>query len=496
MSTSSCFKLLLTTGALVLITGCSLQRDYTSSKRDNPELWSANGIQDPASVASATDWWKILRDPAIDELVEAAYSNNPTLDKAIARIDEARAEMRINRADYYPGISANVNVNKANTKINSGGGAGASSSGAIVGNSVSTTLGPSLSWELDLFGRIRSSVDASELRLDARNADAQSVRLSLASQVATGVIDWRACNYSTKIHEEEIESRQKTVDLLTIKSSAGFARKADVASVERDLAAAQGALSSQQEVCKRTANALVEMSGLEQAAVSAILDQPLRQDQAGEQNAAFMPKPPPSSPELPASVLLYHPSVIAADRNAAAAWADTGVARAERLPKVSLSAALSLEWIRAAGSTLGLSTWSLGSGLLGTVFDGGKGAANVERYRARYRQAVADLQSTVLSTVKEVENALAAEQSAAERIESSRRSETAAKVALDAKQAQWEMGMSSLLELEDARRQYANAQNDVITAEHDRAAAWIALVNATANSINLKQSNPNEPNSL
>lgn len=469
------------------VSACSLQSDYLAPPLSNRASWST-GLGSATDIpASPERWWSALGDPAINALIDATFAGNPTLDKAVARLDEARAQVGINRADYFPTLNATGSINEANTRINSGGGgAGANAStstGQLVGRSRTTSIGPSLTWELDLFGRVRSSADASRSRLDARTADAQSTRLSLAAQVATTVLDWRACTHSVEVDAAEIDSREKTLALMRRKLAAGFAAQVEVASVTRDLAAAQGTLVAQQEVCARDVNALVELSNLERNALLDSLAQPLPTGDATDMVSTYMPTPPASTPQLPATVLLAHPSVIAADHEAAAAWADIGAARADRFPKLDLSAALTGQWIRYGGSTLSLTSWSVAPGIAATLFDAGKGASNVDAAQARYRQAAADLQATVRTTVKEVENALAAQQSAEARIALSQQSEAAAQVAFNAMQAKWDNGTASLLELEDARRQYAIAKDSVITAARDRVSAWVELVRASANSI-------------
>ena len=163
----------------------------------------------------------------------------------------------------------------------------------------------------------------------------------------------------------------------------------------------------------------------------------------------------------------------------AAAWAEIAVARANRLPRLDLAAVLTGQWIRAAGSTLDFTTWSVGPSLSGTLFDGGAGKANVSAAEARYRRAAASLQGTVRSTVQEVENALAAQASAQARMETTRTAASAARTTLDATEAQWKAGAVSLFELEDSRRQFASAQDAEISARRDQAQSWVALVKAT-----------------
>jgi outer membrane protein, multidrug efflux system len=494
MHASRSKKIIVTSLIALSVSACSLQSDYVAPTLSNQTRWNteAKSRADTrvGNGAASDTWWSALNDPAINALVDATFAGNPTLDKALARLDEARAQAGANRADYFPTLSAKGSITESNTKINnsgSGGGAdAASSTGVLVGRSRTTAVGPSLTWELDLFGRVRSSVAASRRRLDARTADAQSTRLALAAQVATTTLDWRACAHSVEVDTAEIDSREKTLTLTQRKLAAGFAARVEVASVTRDLAAARNTLVAQQETCARNVNALVELSNLDRDALLQVLMQPLPNGDAADAAnvvSAFMPTPPASTPELPATVLLAHPSVMAADREAAAAWAEIGVARADRFPKIDLSAALTGQWIRYAGSTLSLTTWSVTPAIAGTLFDFGKGANNVNAAQARYRQAAADLQATVRTTVKEVENALAAQQSAAARLDSSQQSAAAAQVVLNATQAKWDNGTASLFELEDAHRQYAIATDSVITAARDRASAWVELIRASANNL-------------
>jgi outer membrane protein TolC len=198
-----------------------------------------------------------------------------------------------------------------------------------------------------------------------------------------------------------------------------------------------------------------------------------------------MPQAPATAPELPATVLAGHPNVVSADREAVAAWEEIGVARANRLPRLNLAALLTGQWIRAAGSSFDVTTWSIGPSLTGTLFDGGAGAANVSAADARYRRALASLQGTLRSTVQDVENALAAQVSAQARTASAGDAVAAARTTLQATEAQWQAGAISLFELEDSRRQFASAQDAEISARRDQAQAWVALVKATGGAITL-----------
>jgi outer membrane protein TolC len=204
----------------------------------------------------------------------------------------------------------------------------------------------------------------------------------------------------------------------------------------------------------------------------------------------LMPAAPKVKLALPATVLARHPAVMAAEAELAAAWADIAVARAERLPRLDLGAALSGQWLRAGRQ--GDAGWSFGPAFSMPLFDGGRGAAAVAAGQARYRLALATLQGAVRDAARDVENALAATQSADTRLVTTREAVDAAQAAFDATDAMWRAGATSLFVLEDARRLLASAQNDAIAAVQDSGQAWIALVLACGNSSITSESTPNE----
>ncbi len=422
-----------------------------------------------AAEAAPPGWWTALHDPAIDALAQSALADSPTLAQALARIDEARAALGSADAQRLPTLGASASLARARSLNTSG-------QGGSTSLSSSASVGPSVAWEIDLFGRVRLSRQAAQHRLDARSADAAGTRLALAADVAEGVLQLRACASTQRVLAEDKASRETTLALTRRRLQAGFVAPVDEARAVSGLAAVRVSLEAQAEQCARQVNALVALSGRPATAVRAWLAQPLPGSAGGD---AVMPQPPTLQHELPATVLAEHPAVVAAARDADAARADIGVARAERLPRLDLSALLTGQWLHAAGSTLQATTWSLGPALSGSLFDGGSGAARVSAAEARYQGATAALRGALRSAAQDIENALAAAASADARAEPARQSVDAARTALTALQAQWQAGAVSLFELEDARRQFASAQDTAIAAARDRALAWVALVRAT-----------------
>jgi len=444
--------------AALALTGCATQAPYAAPATPTPESWSVPIGDSPAPTVRA--WWEALNDPAVDTLVGQALADSPTLAQAIARLDEARATLGASRAARAPAVDLAADLTRSRSP------AGAGTGDTQLSNAAS--VGAALGWEVDLFGRMRGSVEAARARLDARNADAQMARLSLAAQVTDTVLALRACDYAVAVQQRDIASRETTYDLTQRRFAAGFAPAADVARAASGLADARTLLASRDERCRRLVNSLSALTGLGPAEV-----------RRAAPGTAPMPIAPDLRPQLPAIVLTAHPEVIAAEREVAAAWSQIGVARAERLPRLDLAAVLTGQWIRAGGSTLDFVTGAFGPGLSLPLIDGGVGRSNVAAARARYDGAVGVLRQAVRDTARDVEDALAAGGSAQLRLATTRDAVAAAEATLRATDAQWRAGAVSLFELEDARRQFAAAQDSAIAAARDAAQAWVALIRAS-----------------
>ncbi|MEE4888985.1 efflux transporter outer membrane subunit [Pseudomonas alliivorans] len=465
-------------GAAMLVSGgCALQPAYVTPPLAAPTAWSAwHGQPGNQPAGVETRWWHLLHDDAIDALTEAAFTDNPTLMQALSRVEEARSGLDVKVAATMPSIDLDASVTRAKSRNTS------PIQPGVTMLSHSASAGPEFSWELDLFGRVSQSVEAARDHLDARTADAASTRLTLAADVANDVLSLRACESSRRVWLDDIASREKTLALTRMRLDMGLASAVDEARILAGLATSRTSLANQIDQCARQVNALVTLTG--QGADTVRQRVGITQTGPGMEQM-FMPRAPLVRPELPATVLASHPDVVSAEREAAAAWADIAVARADRLPRIDLAAALSGQWIRAAGSSLDFNTWSIGPSLTGPLFDGGAGAANVKSAQARYRRASASLRGTLRTTVEDVENALAAQASAASRVLSTQEGVSAARTTFKVSDDQWKAGAISLFELEDARRQFASAQDAEISALRDQGQAWIALVKATGTAITL-----------
>ena len=430
--------------ATACLAACATQPRYQKPAIEVQAAWAnaPAGIEAVLPrVAAEERWWTQLNDPAIDTLVAAGLTDSPTLAQAAARVDEARATLNVSRAQRLPQLTGNASATRATNQNTQ------SIGSASTIRSDSASVGATLGWELDLWGRARATQHAAHSRLDARNADANGARLSLVAQIADGVLNLRACNYSLAVRDQDIASRETELALMRQRLAAGNVAEVDEANASGNLASARTNRLSQQEQCALIVDALVALSGRDAATIRNLVAQPLVATQTAAADgapplpitqvsaASVMPSAPLTQPALPASVLREHPSVQSAEREVAASWSEIGVARADRLPRVDLSALLTGQWIRAFGSTVHFDTWSVGPALSVPVFDGGSGAATVRGAEARYRNALATLRSTLRTAAQDVEDALAVQQSAEQRISTSQQAVDAGRVALRANEA-------------------------------------------------------------
>lgn len=444
----------------MLLGGCALQPAYQRPALPLPAAWS-NADTGAPQQADAGDWWKRLNDPAVDQLVSAGLTDNPTLAEAAARVDLAQAALGVADAGKSPALGVAAGTARSRDPA-----------GTATTRQSKADIGATLSWEIDLWGRVRANSAAARYRLTARTAEAGAARLSVAADIADAVLALRACNLLLAIRDRDIASRETELEISRARLSLGSIAPVRLATAESNLASARTDRIAQAESCARLVDALVALTGVEAAAVRRALQQTDDLD-------AQLPEPPPFVPELPATVLLGHPSVIAAEREVAARWSDIAVARAERLPRLDLAAALTGQWVRALGSSATLISGSVGGGLSGPLLDGGAGAANVRGAEAAYREAVAQLTGAVRAAARDVEDGLAARDSADQRIETTVAALAAAQFAMQADEARWRAGAIAQYEREESRRQFNRSQESVIVAAADRARAWVMLVRRT-----------------
>jgi len=437
--------------ALLLLGGCALGPDYRRPEVNMPAAWHAPRT---GAITDVSTWWKRLNDPALNALLAAAQKENPTLDKATAAIMKARANRTSAQAGFFPTLNA---------------GADATASGSLMNGSGTTrvgTVGLDASWELDLLGKTRRSAESAGALVQAREADWQDARVSLAAEVADVYVQYRAGRLKQTYYEVQAQSQDKTSELTRISALAGFTARADAGLAEASAATTLAKALYQKAECDVLVKSLVALTGLEETEARTILGD----------GTPSLPRPEGLAvTNVPADLLRQRPDIVAAERALASASALIGVAKAAQWPSLSLTGSVGLSATR--GETT-LAPWSFGPAITLPVFDGGRIRAGVTGARADYDGALADYKQTVRNAVKEVEQALVRLDGVSLREAQELKSAQGYRAYLSAQEQHWRTGGASLLDLEIARRLTIAAEVSLLELQENRLLYWIALYKA------------------
>lgn len=422
-----------------------------------PRQWYAP-LPHEGTLTDLRQWWQQTKDPVLLALIDAAQAASPTLAAAQARIAQARAVRVGAQAAMAPGVSGHASLSRGNAQA--------------PGSPVATVaqVGAQASWEMDLFGALRQAADAAQARLEGTQAQWHEARVSVAADVAQLYFNRRACERLLGVARADATSRGETARLAALSSEAGFAPPATTALARASAAEARARQTQQQAQCDTDLKGLVALTGLEEpnlASKLALARVP------SMQVATF------SIAKLPAEVVAQRPDVFNARRDLVAAAADVGVARAQALPRLSLSGSVAVGSVRAGGATSDARTWSLGPlQLTLPILEGGRHAANADAARAAYDSAVAQYTAKVRQAVREVEEALVALHSAVSRDADASVATEGYRASFTATEARYKAGLASLVELEEARRTALAAETGLIGLQRERLGAWVALYRA------------------
>jgi len=434
---------------LAFLAGCAATKPYERPAVELPAAWKESGPR----FAQDGKWWRIYEDSVLDDLISESLSKNTDLLIAAARVDESRAIIGEVEAGFLPTLDARGSAVRQRTSTRTA----VSSSGAP--REYSTYRGTlNLTYEADLFGRIRSSARAARAELEASEAARDAVRLALAAQVAKSYFTLRALGEQVELTRQTVGLRDAALGLQRKRYDAGVLSQFELRQLEAETAGVRTQLPPLERDREREEAALAVLLG---RTPKEIFESSLKVKLVeGEKPGA-----PVLPPGMPSELLLRRPDVVEAERHLAAANARIAAARAEIFPSIALTGALGSE--SAALSDLftgGAGLWSIGLALTQPIFAGGRLEARTEQAAARERALVAQYQKTIQTAFSETRTALAVQAR-------SRESYDAESARADA------LADSARL----ARLRYANgvaSQLDVIDAERGLLAARVARIEA------------------
>ena len=385
---------LLATVAALAMAACSTAPDYRQPTAATPPAFKeAAGWQTAGTaVPPAGKWWQAFGDATLDGLEEQVAGGNFDLAAATARYEQARGLVRQARSDLYPEIGLGASAGRQ--RVSAGRPLSPTDSAATY--SVAT-VGPSLDYEVDLFGRVRNSIRANTAAAQASEADIAGLRLGLQAQLATAYFDMRGLDARIVLLRETVTAFERAFRLTDTRHRGGIASGIDVSRAQSQLSSARAELSSVAIARQRDEHAIAVLTGRPPAEVTiAVVDRQLA---------------PPAIPAgLPSTLVERRPDIAAAERRVAAANARIGVARAALFPSLTLGASGGFQAATGALFSASNTFWALGpvSAAL-AVFDGGRRRAGVRIARADYDETVATYRQTVLDAFREVEDDLSAQ---------------------------------------------------------------------------------------
>ncbi|HUB83715.1 MAG TPA: efflux transporter outer membrane subunit [Bryobacteraceae bacterium] len=382
----------------------------------------------PADGTLRADWWQLFGIVELSRLEGQIDANNQTLKAAEARFRQARALIQINRSNLYPTISTSPSVTNNRLSANS-------PTGTVRGDYGEYTLPIDTNYEIDLWGRIRRSVNAAREETEASAADLETVRLSLHAELAIDYFEMRALDADRQLLDETMVAYQKALELTQDRYNGGLSSKAEVAQARTQLENTRA-----QDIGVGVSRATY------QHAIAVLLGR-------NPESLSLEPSPlnyvPPVIPVgVPAQLLERRPDIAAAERRVAEANEQIGIARAAFFPQL---------FITAAGGLLGNTPidwmswpsrfWSVGPMLAETLFDAGRRRAQSEAALAAYDETVANYRQTALSAFQDVEDNLSTLRILEQQGHAQKVAVEAAKTSLDLSMSRYKGGLVTYLEV-------------------------------------------------
>ncbi len=417
----------------------------------------------PMDHAAADPWWETYQDMGLSALESKVGDANQDLKAAYARLMQARAATRIARADLFPTVKAGSYAIRSRTSENS---PRFPLHTEPVGNDFDVEA--DLSYEIDLWGRIRNTLAAAKANQQASAADLAALKLAIHAELATDYFTLRAEDASILLLDKTVDEYAKSLALTQNLYNGGGAALSDVAQAQAQLETARTQAADVRLQRAQSEHAIAVLLGQNPSA--------LHLDAAP---LSIPPVVPSIDPGLPSALLERRPDVAAAERRVAAANAQIGVARAAYFPVFSLTAAAGFNstspsnWLSAPSQL-----WAIGPAGLLTVFDAGRLRALTAEAKAAYDEQVADYRSTVLIAYREVEDNLAALRQLQQESVSEAAAVTATNTALQQAQYRYKAGVVTYLEVSTTENAALQARLAVVTIELRRVNSTVLLIKA------------------
>ncbi|WP_031434112.1 efflux transporter outer membrane subunit [Methylomarinum vadi] len=454
------FQLILLLTTLLMLSGCMVGPDYQKPCPELPDRWSGiPGGKAPAGAsADLSVWWRAFDDPVLTALIKMAQLGNRELYQAEARVLEARARRKLAGAELLPTSSMSMGASRTETE---------SALRGINTELYSHTL--DASWELDLFGKKRRALEAAAASEQAKQEDLRDVLVSLCAEVALNYVDVRSYQAQLSITEANLATQTEAYQLTRWRRQAGLTTQLDVEQAKLAMENTRASLPGLKNSLEQAKHNLALLLGKEPAALKKIL-----------QYSGDIPSASAGvAVGIPADLLRRRPDLRRAERQLAAQTAQIGVAEAERYPDLTLSGSIGLKSLEYASLyTAGAKASEVAARAMLTLLDFGRINSNIAIQKALREQALGLYQHTLLTALRDVENALTAYVEESKRLEALQAAALAGKEALQLANFQYAAGLNDFQAVLESQRALLNAETAVAVSKAEITSNIIRLYKA------------------
>ncbi len=448
--------------AAAVLGGCAVGPNYKRPVVAEPQMFRGQATAEAASLADLP-WWEVFQDTILKNLIEEAISNNYDGKIAAARVQEARANFVVSRSDLFPSLDYSASVSRGKIEPGVLGSPGAPAPRAS--NFYSGTV--AMSWELDIWGRVRRSTEAARATLLATEEARRGVWLTLVSDLAQAYFELLALDVRLQIARDSTDAYQSTYNVFQDRLQVGVASRLETSRADGALGAAQASIPQLESDIVAKENQISILLGRSPIPIPRGLPMYAQ---------AVVPTVPAG---LPSALLERRPDLRQAEQQLVRANARIGVAKAEFFPTLSLTALFGTASPEVSALTGGSATiWAVAGMLSGPLFNAGRTLGNYRVSLAQWEQAKLQYEQAVLTALREVSDALTALGKLNEAETGQERSVKALAQAVTYATDRYRYGFASYFEVLEAQQQLYPAQNTLAQIRRDRLLAHVRLYKA------------------
>ena len=440
----------------LFVAGCAMGPDYQRPQTTLPEAFEQ--ATDSGTSIANLNWWELFGDEQLNALVRLALEQNRDMAIAVSRIEEARAALGFVRSDQYPQFEVAAGANRGNS---------IPGTSVILPVSNNFVLAGNLSFELDLWGKLRRSTEAARADLLATVEASNSVMITLIADVASAYLLLLDVDTRVAIAERTLNTRNESLGIIQARFDRGTVALIDVNQAQIEKYDAEAQLVALQREDVQVENLLSLLLGQNPGAI------------VRERRDIYSLVPLQVPAGLPSELLERRPDVRSAEQRLAAQTARIGVAEAIRFPSLSLTGSLGLASDDLSGFfSSDNKTWGLSAGLIAPVFNAGRNKRRVEVELARTEQALLNYEQTVLQALQEVEDSLVSVHTYKREVLARKSQQKAAASAAMLSRARYNGGVTSYLEVLESERSLFRAELLASSTHREQLVAYITLYKA------------------